>query len=111
MIFLGIALAFFLIAFFPGVRGAVEEYRAHSGMAAAANWPPLRGTERVEGPTLEILDDWSGRITTRYEGNAPIDHEDIVFHCQFLPIPATWTLDTCAVDPANPNGYVIILTR
>ncbi len=110
-VFLGIALAFFLIALFPGVRRAAEEYRASSGMAAADDWSAMPGTERVEGPTLEILDEWAGRITTRYQGDAPIQQEDIAFHCQLLLIPNSWTLDTCAVDPANPNGYVIIITR
>ena len=110
VIVLGIALAFFAFGLVPEARRAVERYRARSGMAGA-DWDPLFGTQIVEGPTLEILDDWSGRITTRYEGESPIDPEDLIFYCQFLRVPATWTLDTCAIDPENPNSYVIVIVR
>jgi hypothetical protein len=110
-IFLGIALAFFVIALFPGVRMAIEQYRARSGMAAADNWAPMIGTERVEGPTLEILDDWSGRITARYEGTEPIEQQEIAIYCQLLSAPITWTMETCAIDPDNPNSYTIVLVR
>jgi hypothetical protein len=110
-IFLGIALAFFTISLLPGARRAIEQYRARSGMAAVDDWQPLIGTERVEGPTLEILDDWSGRITTRYEGEEPIEQDEIAIYCQLLSIPVTWTLETCAVDPGNPNSYTIVLVR
>ena len=110
VIFLGVAVAFFVFGFAPETRRTIERFRARSGMAGA-DWDPLFGTEIVEGPTLEILDDWSGRITTHYEGESPIDPGDMTLYCQLLRIPITWTLDTCAIDPENPNGYVIVIVR
>jgi hypothetical protein len=110
-IFLGIALAFFVFSLLPEARRALERYRARAAIAAAAEWNPMVGTELITEPTFEVMDDWSTRITCRYEGESPIAQEDIALYCQLVPIPLTWTLDTCAIDPENPNSYVLAITR
>jgi hypothetical protein len=110
-VFLGIALAFFVFSLIPEARRAVERYRASAAIAAAAEWSPMVGTELVEGPTFEVMDNWSGRITSRYEGEEPISQEEMALYCQLLPVPLTWNLDTCAVDPENPNSYILAITR
>jgi hypothetical protein len=110
-VFLGIALAAFLLGLYQLLRPGIVRTTHSDGFAAFNEWQ-FSSEAKLEGePQLTELGDGTVQLTGVFVDTQSIDPVDLQLSCQMIDMPPTWSLVDCSILPDRPEAFRITIQR